>query len=79
MASEETNGKIGGSLRREGETLLALFGVLFFLGLGSIGFLDYDEAAYVESARQMHLSGDLLTPRVQARRSSRSRRCSTGG
>jgi 4-amino-4-deoxy-L-arabinose transferase-like glycosyltransferase len=65
MASEETNGKIGGSLRREGETLLALFGVLFFLGLGSIGFLDYDEAAYVESARQMHLSGDLLTPRVQ--------------
>lgn len=42
--------------------LLVLFGALYYVDLGAAGVLDYDEAAYAEVARHMHLSGDWLNP-----------------
>jgi 4-amino-4-deoxy-L-arabinose transferase-like glycosyltransferase len=43
--------------------LLLLSWVLFFYRLGSLSFFDADEPAFAETARQMLLSGDLVTPR----------------
>lgn len=42
--------------------LLALSGLLFFLGLGSMGLTDRDEGRNAEAGREMFASGDLLTP-----------------
>lgn len=44
-------------------TLLLLCVVTFFLGLGSQGITDSDEAYYAEASREMVVSGDWLTPR----------------
>jgi 4-amino-4-deoxy-L-arabinose transferase-like glycosyltransferase len=45
--------------------LLGLFcAFAFFWQLGGNGLFDLDEALYVESAREMHLTGDYVTPRV---------------
>jgi 4-amino-4-deoxy-L-arabinose transferase-like glycosyltransferase len=49
--------------RREIAWLVAL-GALVLVGLGSIGLVDYDEAAYAEVARAMWTSGDWLVPRL---------------
>ncbi|HZT41302.1 MAG TPA: glycosyltransferase family 39 protein [Chthonomonadaceae bacterium] len=45
--------------------LLCLFA--FFFRLGSITLFDLDEALYVTCARQMALSGDIITPRLNTR------------
>lgn len=42
--------------------LLALSGLLFFLGLGAMGLTDRDEGRNAEAGREMFASGDLLTP-----------------
>ncbi|MBD0316307.1 MAG: glycosyltransferase family 39 protein [Nitrospiraceae bacterium] len=42
--------------------LLMLSGLLFFLGLGSMGLTDRDEGRNAEAGREMYASGDLLTP-----------------
>lgn len=42
--------------------LLALSGLLFFLGLGDMGLTDRDEGRNAEAGREMFASGDLLTP-----------------
>jgi 4-amino-4-deoxy-L-arabinose transferase-like glycosyltransferase len=47
-----------------GLLLLALCAVSFFWRLGANGLWDLDEALYTESAREMRLSGDYVTPRV---------------
>ncbi len=45
--------------------LLAMVcGLAFFWRLGGNGIWDLDEALYVESAREMRLTGDYITPRV---------------
>lgn len=44
--------------------LAAICGVSFFWQLGANGIWDLDEALYTESAREMRLSGDYVTPRV---------------
>lgn len=41
-----------------------LCGLAFFWNLGGNGLFDLDEALYVESAREMNLRGDYVTPRV---------------
>src|SRR5436190_22573307 len=43
-------------------TFLGLF--VFFFRLGGCGIFDLDEGLYVESAREMRLTGDYVTPRV---------------
>ncbi len=42
--------------------LLALSGLLFFLGLGEMGLTDRDEGRNAEAGREMFESGDRLTP-----------------
>lgn len=42
--------------------LMALSGLLFFLGLGDMGLTDRDEGRNAEAGREMFVSGDLLTP-----------------
>ena len=42
--------------------LLALSGLLFFLGLGDLGLTDRDEGRNAEAGREMFESGDRLTP-----------------
>jgi 4-amino-4-deoxy-L-arabinose transferase-like glycosyltransferase len=42
--------------------LLALSGLLFFLGLGDMGLTDRDEGRNAGAGREMFASGDLLTP-----------------
>lgn len=42
--------------------LVALSGLLFFLGLGEMGLTDRDEGRNAEAGREMFASGDLLTP-----------------
>lgn len=42
--------------------LLALSGLLFFLGLGDMGLTDRDEGRNAEAGREMFDSGDHLTP-----------------
>jgi 4-amino-4-deoxy-L-arabinose transferase-like glycosyltransferase len=48
-----------------GLLLLCLFA--FFWRLGSVPLFDMDEALYVTCARQMVLTGDLVTPRLNSR------------
>ena len=52
-----------------GLTALCLF--LFFWRLGSIPLIDYDEALYVTCARQMVVSEDWITPRLNTRQPER--------
>jgi 4-amino-4-deoxy-L-arabinose transferase-like glycosyltransferase len=42
--------------------LLILAGLLYFLGLGSLGLTDRDEGSNAEAAREMVESGDWITP-----------------
>ena len=42
--------------------LLAISGLLFFLGLGDMGLTDRDEGRNAEAGREMYESGDRLTP-----------------
>ncbi|GKS66131.1 dolichyl-phosphate-mannose--protein mannosyltransferase [Nitrospira sp.] len=42
--------------------LLLLSGLLFFVGLGSMGLTDRDEGRNAEAGREMFTSGDLVTP-----------------
>lgn len=42
--------------------LLLLSGLLFFIGLGSMGLTDRDEGRNAEAGREMFASGDLVTP-----------------
>jgi 4-amino-4-deoxy-L-arabinose transferase-like glycosyltransferase len=42
--------------------LLALSGLLLFLGLGDMGLTDRDEGRNAEAGREMFVSGDLITP-----------------
>jgi 4-amino-4-deoxy-L-arabinose transferase-like glycosyltransferase len=42
--------------------LLVLCGLLFFLGLGTLGLTDRDEGSNAEAAREMLQSGDWITP-----------------
>lgn len=51
--------------------LAALCLFLFFWRLGSIPLIDYDEALYVTCARQMVVSGDWITPRLNTRQPER--------
>jgi len=51
------------AVRRDVAWLVALAALGLF-GLGSIGLVDYDEAAYAEVARTMWTSGDWLVPRL---------------
>jgi 4-amino-4-deoxy-L-arabinose transferase-like glycosyltransferase len=44
--------------------LAVLCFVCFFLNLGAIGLLDFNEGLYVEAAREMFLRGDYVTGRV---------------
>jgi len=48
-----------------GVALLCLF--LFFWRLGGVPLFDLDEALYVTASRQMVLSGDIVTPRLNSR------------
>ncbi len=48
-----------------GVVILCLF--LFFWRLGGVPLFDLDEALYVTGARQMVLSGDIVTPRLNSR------------
>src|SRR5439155_1159727 len=52
------------SFRRDLLLLAALCGLCFFWRLGSYGLFDLDEGLYVAAAREMRLTGDLVTPRV---------------
>lgn len=42
--------------------LTGIFGLLFFLRLGAVGAVDYDEAVYAEVSRGMYLNGQYLDP-----------------
>ncbi len=42
--------------------LLLVSGLLFFVGLGSMGLTDRDEGRNAEAGREMFASGDLVTP-----------------
>ncbi|MDH4083616.1 MAG: glycosyltransferase family 39 protein [Nitrospira sp.] len=42
--------------------LLLVAGLLFFIGLGSMGLTDRDEGRNAEAGREMFASGDLVTP-----------------
>ncbi|MDH5194744.1 MAG: hypothetical protein OEW32_13735, partial [Nitrospira sp.] len=42
--------------------LLLLSGLLFFIGLGSMGLTDRDEGRNAEAGREMFASGDFVTP-----------------
>lgn len=42
--------------------LFLLSGLLFFIGLGSMGLTDRDEGRNAEAGREMFASGDLVTP-----------------
>ena len=42
--------------------LLLLSGLLFFVGLGSMGLTDRDEGRNAEAGREMFASGDFITP-----------------
>ena len=42
--------------------LVALFVLLYFYGLGSVGLIDVDEPRYAEAAREMIESGNWITP-----------------
>src|SRR5438132_1278268 len=44
--------------------LLLLCAIAFFWRLGGNGIWDLDEALYTESAREMRMTGDYVTPRV---------------
>lgn len=48
-----------------GVVVLCLF--LYFWRLGGVPLFDLDEALYVTGARQMALSGDIVTPRLNSR------------
>jgi 4-amino-4-deoxy-L-arabinose transferase-like glycosyltransferase len=43
-------------------SLLLLSGLMFFVGLGSMGLTDRDEGRNAEAGREMFASGDLVTP-----------------
>lgn len=45
-------------------TLASLCVATFWIGLGSLGITDLDEGLYVAAARDIVLTGDLITPRV---------------
>ena len=78
MSGWETNGHTGPSITREPPPhqarehtspqpiqlllLVLLSGLLFFLGLGSMGLTDRDEGRNAEAGREMFASGDLVTP-----------------
>src|SRR5579871_6161919 len=51
-------------MKRAGLLLILICGLAFFWRLGGNGLFDLDEALYTESAREMRLSGDFVTPRV---------------
>ena len=42
--------------------LIALTGILFFGGLGSVGLTDRDEGRNAEAGREMFETGDWITP-----------------
>jgi 4-amino-4-deoxy-L-arabinose transferase-like glycosyltransferase len=44
--------------------LFAVFAALFCARLGSVGLIDYDEAAYAQAAREMFERGDALAPSI---------------
>jgi len=44
--------------------LIVLCLVSFWLGLGSLGITDLDEGLYTAASREMALTGDFITPRV---------------
>lgn len=52
-----------------GLLLICLF--LFFWRLGNIPLFDLDEGVYVAAARQMAISGDIVTPRLNSRPADR--------
>ena len=52
-ARRRSGGRVSMSAVRSDVGWLAALGVLALLGLGSIGLVDYDEAAYAEVARAM--------------------------
>jgi 4-amino-4-deoxy-L-arabinose transferase-like glycosyltransferase len=47
--------------------LSLLFFCLFFARLGNVPLFDLDEGLYISCARQMVLSGDVITPRLNCR------------
>ena len=42
--------------------LFAALAALFLVRLGTVGLIDYDEAAYAQAAHEMWLRGDWLSP-----------------
>jgi 4-amino-4-deoxy-L-arabinose transferase-like glycosyltransferase len=56
------------SMSWRGEAALALLCLfLFFWRLGAARLFDMDEGFYVSCARQMTISGDWITPRLNVR------------